>query len=291
MLRPNILRARIQKNEKDMRLYTFCRNIFIIFLIISPSLLIFPPWIFLIFLSISILLAIIFEILRNDSKLLCKEDLIYYARLVKTGVYPTSVFDAQLQFLVQKLLPNLDFQKRNSLSIMNSKPIRKQKAKKLGICMICHSPLYKSTRKMKCPACGASGHKAHFIAWLKFNQQCPRCGIPLKYRKYKGLEILGKTSPPLLPPEDQPFPLSEHPPSRSSDLNILDECIICHLPITDNQALILCPHCLSCAHTTHFLEWVKIKGYCPFCSTPLKLFDFLKYDMERLIEYNPMRSR
>ena len=44
-----------------------------------------------------------------------------------------------------------------------------------------------------------------------------------------------------------------------------ERCIVCNLPIADNEEVGRCPHCAHSAHLDHFLEWIKIKGVCPFC--------------------------
>ncbi|MHA1232676.1 MAG: hypothetical protein ACTSRP_21200 [Candidatus Helarchaeota archaeon] len=49
----------------------------------------------------------------------------------------------------------------------------------------------------------------------------------------------------------------------------LSRCIVCNLPIKENEKAVKCPHCRNWAHTDHLLEWIKIKGKCPFCSRPL----------------------
>ncbi|MHA1237751.1 MAG: hypothetical protein ACTSSJ_00655 [Candidatus Odinarchaeia archaeon] len=43
------------------------------------------------------------------------------------------------------------------------------------------------------------------------------------------------------------------------------KCIVCMLPIEEGQKKIFCPYCGTPAHREHFLEWIKIKGFCPMC--------------------------
>ncbi|MBD3230051.1 MAG: hypothetical protein GF329_17870 [Candidatus Lokiarchaeota archaeon] len=49
----------------------------------------------------------------------------------------------------------------------------------------------------------------------------------------------------------------------------LSRCIVCNLPIKQNENVIKCPHCKKYAHRDHLLEWIKIKGKCPFCGRKL----------------------
>ncbi|MHA1359942.1 MAG: PCI domain-containing protein [Candidatus Helarchaeota archaeon] len=46
------------------------------------------------------------------------------------------------------------------------------------------------------------------------------------------------------------------------------KCGVCNLVI-GNEESITCPFCNNPSHTTHLLEWLKIKGYCPVCKHPL----------------------
>jgi len=51
-------------------------------------------------------------------------------------------------------------------------------------------------------------------------------------------------------------------------------CCVCNDVITKNETLVKCPFCNSKAHSLHFFEWLKIKGYCPTCQKSLNLFKF-----------------
>ena len=68
-------------------------------------------------------------------------------------------------------------------------------------------------------------------------------------------------------------------PPKFEDFNhiqspdILGWCSVCHLPVYPYDAVIYCPFCGAAAHKTHFLEWVKIKGFCPKCNALLHIFD------------------
>lgn len=48
---------------------------------------------------------------------------------------------------------------------------------------------------------------------------------------------------------------------------IIDKCSVCKLSIFASEELFECPICHRKAHLSHFLEWLKIKGYCPHCRT------------------------
>ncbi|MFW9780652.1 MAG: hypothetical protein ACFFE8_17550 [Candidatus Heimdallarchaeota archaeon] len=42
-------------------------------------------------------------------------------------------------------------------------------------------------------------------------------------------------------------------------------CVICRLPIQLNEESTRCPSCHRSFHLTHFAEWVRQKGTCPYC--------------------------
>lgn len=55
-----------------------------------------------------------------------------------------------------------------------------------------------------------------------------------------------------------------------------EQCIVCNLPIKEGQKIGRCPHCTHLAHLDHFLEWIKIKGICPFCKRKVNANALLK---------------
>ena len=57
------------------------------------------------------------------------------------------------------------------------------------------------------------------------------------------------------------------------DWNKRERCIVCNLPINNSDKIGRCPKCSHSAHLDHFLEWIKIKGICPFCKRKLKSSD------------------
>jgi hypothetical protein len=52
---------------------------------------------------------------------------------------------------------------------------------------------------------------------------------------------------------------------------IIGICRVCNLPLYDSEETEECPSCAALMHKTHFLEWLKIKGYCPNCKTHIPL--------------------
>lgn len=52
--------------------------------------------------------------------------------------------------------------------------------------------------------------------------------------------------------------------------NKREQCIVCNLPIKDSDEIGRCPECKHAAHKDHFLEWIKIKGICPFCKRKVR---------------------
>jgi len=52
---------------------------------------------------------------------------------------------------------------------------------------------------------------------------------------------------------------------------IVGTCIICHLSINSSDEIVQCPNCGVKAHKSHFLEWLKIKGRCPFCKSKIQI--------------------
>jgi len=53
----------------------------------------------------------------------------------------------------------------------------------------------------------------------------------------------------------------------------IPQCITCLLPIIQGDDFVKCPYCGSFAHRSHLVEWVKIKGSCPYCKERLTEFD------------------
>jgi predicted RNA-binding Zn-ribbon protein involved in translation (DUF1610 family) len=49
------------------------------------------------------------------------------------------------------------------------------------------------------------------------------------------------------------------------DWNKVERCIVCNLAMRKEDPIAHCPACGHPAHRDHLLEWIKIKGVCPFC--------------------------
>ncbi len=47
-------------------------------------------------------------------------------------------------------------------------------------------------------------------------------------------------------------------------------CIVCQQFIGQEELYSKCPHCKQLAHRVHLLEWVKVKGSCPYCKEKLR---------------------
>ncbi len=47
-------------------------------------------------------------------------------------------------------------------------------------------------------------------------------------------------------------------------------CLLCKRQIDFNEEWLKCPNCEELSHRTHLLEWIRVKGTCPNCRTPLR---------------------
>jgi hypothetical protein len=47
-------------------------------------------------------------------------------------------------------------------------------------------------------------------------------------------------------------------------------CMVCNQFVGLKEPHSKCPYCGGLAHTTHLLEWLKVKGICPICRTKLR---------------------
>jgi len=52
-------------------------------------------------------------------------------------------------------------------------------------------------------------------------------------------------------------------------------CMVCGLEIRRGEDIVFCRYCNSPAHREHLLEWLHIKGICPYCRHPLREHDLL----------------
>ena len=53
------------------------------------------------------------------------------------------------------------------------------------------------------------------------------------------------------------------------------KCIVCNLTIEQDDEKLFCPYCGNPSHKYHLLEWIKIKGFCPYCREKLRVKDLV----------------
>lgn len=46
-------------------------------------------------------------------------------------------------------------------------------------------------------------------------------------------------------------------------------CMICKLPLKQDQEIKQCPMCNSLFHQNHIIDWLRVKGKCPVCQQTL----------------------
>ncbi len=102
----------------------------------------------------------------------------------------------------------------------------------------------------------------------------------LKPRTRRRRRVAKVPKPPAhLSEEIQP----EEPLDTDSPLLIeedaLSPCIVCRLPIKSGTAVVGCPHCGGFAHRRHLLEWIKVKGRCPYCHKKIKKSQLTSIDV------------
>jgi hypothetical protein len=69
------------------------------------------------------------------------------------------------------------------------------------------------------------------------------------------------------------------------------KCIVCNLPLGNNEELVQCPFCKNMAHKDHMLEWLKGRDYCPTCSRAIKEFQLIPVQRKPLGARPKSRSR
>ncbi len=269
------LRARMRDNKQKIKYCIAGRKIFLIILAISPLFLIGDLWVFIFVFLSALLLFILVDIVQDEAKSKYKEDLRVYSREVDGDILRK--VDIDLQLLYNFL---------DTTKIMNANRNSTSKDKIRQKCMICHTLLDLSSRKLKCPRCHAPAHKTHLISWLKYNHFCPNCGLSISYKKFVGVKAENLPSP--LSNSTKVLPkLSEKIHHLTFNLPVNHECdvgevcSVCKLSIDAHEEEIWCPNCHAPAHRTHLLEWIKIKGFCPNCSTKLRLSDFVSFNPTR----------
>jgi ribosomal protein S27E len=112
-----------------------------------------------------------------------------------------------------------------------------------------YSELSKEGTLVHCPRCGA----AEII--FPNERTCSRCGA----------EIVRKTS---FPKSNEAEEEVNAPPTvvqaRAAGVG---RCIVCGMSIHQGEPVAYCPSCAGKAHRAHLLEYVHVKGECPFCHT------------------------
>lgn len=58
----------------------------------------------------------------------------------------------------------------------------------------------------------------------------------------------------------------------------INRCKICSKIIRLDDDMVACPYCGVQFHRNEFLEWLKIKAFCPNCRTEMDLWEFKKDD-------------
>lgn len=46
-------------------------------------------------------------------------------------------------------------------------------------------------------------------------------------------------------------------------------CAVCTLPMNPKDERYSCPHCRAEGHYQCFVEWLNVKGTCPYCRRPV----------------------
>lgn len=66
--------------------------------------------------------------------------------------------------------------------------------------------------------------------------------------------------------------------------NYFPICIICR-KVVSKEDLIYCSFCNAPSHRLEFLEWLKVKAYCPNCKRELDVWEFQKYIKEQNFQH------
>jgi len=63
----------------------------------------------------------------------------------------------------------------------------------------------------------------------------------------------------------------------------IERCKICSKIIKLDDEIVECPYCGEKFHRDEFLEWLKIKAFCPNCRTEMDLWEFKKGEDDKII--------
>jgi phage FluMu protein Com/ribosomal protein L32 len=117
------------------------------------------------------------------------------------------------------------------------------------ICIVCHRSIVPLDSILSCPHCQGQAHRIHFLEYLKVKGTCPRCNTDLDPNELIEDTLQGATQVPSSGPQHL--------------------CMVCNSAMDSSDSVLQCPHCDGKAHRIHFLEYLKVKGVCPHCQTPL----------------------
>ena len=106
-------------------------------------------------------------------------------------------------------------------------------------CKICFKPLIGVISS--CPKCLNDTHYTCLLNWVMVHKSCPMCRNSIESNS---IIIVDKGSS--------------------------NSCPLCKKTFIKNEIVIRCKKCLSTYHKSEFLEWIKVKGFCPNCNQKLK---------------------
>jgi hypothetical protein len=153
-------------------------------------------------------------------------------------------------------------------------------------CRICDLHIVHGDEILQCPRCKAYAHKTHLIEWVKVKGYCPVCGVDVEESKDFPAELFDQRIKSISKKKETISPLDKKNRCTSCEHPLvtdehycpycgvkIPQCIICFLPIIKGEKYVNCPHCGSFAHRDHLIEWIKIKGSCPYCKERLSEFE------------------
>ena len=63
----------------------------------------------------------------------------------------------------------------------------------------------------------------------------------------------------------------------------IERCKICSKIFKLDDIIVSCPFCSQRFHRNEFLEWLKIKAFCPNCRTEMDLWEFKQDKDDRIV--------
>lgn len=100
------------------------------------------------------------------------------------------------------------------------------------------------------------------------------CLFVIVWARYRSRNLAPAEHAPVIS-RDQDIP-SEPPRKPITDTSdpTRPTCSVCNHPIDPLDEILACPHCHALAHSSHLLEYIKVKGTCPTCGHELDPIDF-----------------